>query len=159
MGPTGCGEPNFKGDGLCDDFNNNAECNYDDGDCCPPNPPPAGWDDFCEACECKQPPPTEEPCKDEGSAKFCKKNKKKCKKAKISKQCKKTCNKCGPEPCEDTGSKKQCGKVNVKKQRLLRSVRSLVIYAKCACCLQTLYSGISNKQAAKLIGILEISPN
>ena len=115
--PSGCGEPNFKGDGLCDDSNNNEACNYDDGDCCPSDPPPAGWDGFCTDCECKQPPPTEEPCKDEGSAKFCKKNKKKCKKAKISKQCKKTCNKCdeGPEPCEDTGSKKQCKKVNAKK--------------------------------------------
>ena len=61
--------------------------------------------------------PTQPPCEDEGSAKFCKKlNKKKCKKAKFYKQCKKTCNKCdeGPEPCEDTGSKKQCKKANAK---------------------------------------------
>jgi len=31
--PT-CGKPQFKGDGNCDDDNNNAACEYDGGDCC-----------------------------------------------------------------------------------------------------------------------------
>ena len=29
-----CGKPSFKGDGHCDDENNNAACAYDGGDCC-----------------------------------------------------------------------------------------------------------------------------
>merc|ERR1712223_706377 len=113
-----CELPIFEGDGYCDDGNNNKGCNYDGGDCCTSTPPPISWDVFCTACECvEEVTPTQPPCEDEGSAKFCKKlNKKKCKKAKFYKQCKKTCNKCdeGPEPCEDTGSKKQCKKANAK---------------------------------------------
>ena len=30
-----CGQPDYKGDGNCDDENNNAGCWYDGGDCCP----------------------------------------------------------------------------------------------------------------------------
>ena len=29
-----CGKPSYKGDGYCDDENNNADCAYDGGDCC-----------------------------------------------------------------------------------------------------------------------------
>ena len=29
-----CGKPAYKGDGFCDDENNNAACAYDEGDCC-----------------------------------------------------------------------------------------------------------------------------
>ena len=29
-----CGKPEFKGDGNCDDGNNNQACEYDGGDCC-----------------------------------------------------------------------------------------------------------------------------
>merc|ERR1712232_1187472 len=29
-----CGSPNYKGDGNCDDDNNNCGCEYDGGDCC-----------------------------------------------------------------------------------------------------------------------------
>ena len=29
-----CGKPGYKGDGFCDDENNNAACAYDEGDCC-----------------------------------------------------------------------------------------------------------------------------
>ena len=66
--PTTCGtKPEYVGDGACDDSNNNAGCNYDEGDCCPANPPPAGWDDFCTACECLEKPE----CKDESPASFC----------------------------------------------------------------------------------------
>ena len=30
----GCFNTNYAGDGFCDDENNNADCNYDGGDCC-----------------------------------------------------------------------------------------------------------------------------
>ena len=30
-----CGSSHYKGDGNCDDENNNAGCAYDGGDCCP----------------------------------------------------------------------------------------------------------------------------
>ena len=30
-----CGVPDYKGDGNCDDENNNKGCAYDGGDCCP----------------------------------------------------------------------------------------------------------------------------
>ena len=30
----GCGNPGGKGNGLCDDSNNNAGCEFDGGDCC-----------------------------------------------------------------------------------------------------------------------------
>ncbi len=46
-----CGSPKFKGDGHCDDDNNNAACAYDGGDCC-------GNDihkDYCTACICLDP--------------------------------------------------------------------------------------------------------
>ena len=29
-----CGLPDYKGDGNCDDANNNKDCAYDGGDCC-----------------------------------------------------------------------------------------------------------------------------
>ena len=32
--PVSCGEPDYKGDGNCDDANNNKGCAYDGGDCC-----------------------------------------------------------------------------------------------------------------------------
>ena len=34
---SGCGSPNWQGDNVCDDDNNNANCNYDGGDCCGDN--------------------------------------------------------------------------------------------------------------------------
>ena len=30
----GCGNPGGKGNGFCDDSNNNAGCEFDGGDCC-----------------------------------------------------------------------------------------------------------------------------
>ena len=47
-----CGSPEYIGDGQCDDDNNNADCGFDGGDCCPGDSPPSGWDDFCEDCTC-----------------------------------------------------------------------------------------------------------
>ena len=33
-GKPACGSPKYKGDGNCDDNNNNKGCGYDGGDCC-----------------------------------------------------------------------------------------------------------------------------
>ena len=33
-GKPACGYPDYKGDGNCDDVNNNKDCDYDGGDCC-----------------------------------------------------------------------------------------------------------------------------
>jgi len=43
----GCGAPKWKGDGNCDDNNNNAGCNWDGGDCCG-----AKNYKYCKACKC-----------------------------------------------------------------------------------------------------------
>merc|ERR1711920_209871 len=46
-----CKFPNYKGDGNCDDDNNNCGCAYDGGDCC-------GLDvkkTYCKECKCKDP--------------------------------------------------------------------------------------------------------
>ena len=48
---SGCGSPQWQGDGWCDDENNNAECTFDGGDCC-------GADvktTYCSVCECLDP--------------------------------------------------------------------------------------------------------
>ena len=41
----------WQGDGYCDDVNNLAECNYDNGDCCGDNVNMM----YCSACECLDP--------------------------------------------------------------------------------------------------------
>merc|ERR1712083_361762 len=46
----GCMVPPWVGDGVCDDFNNFADCNFDGGDCCGSN----GNTSFCHECKCKQ---------------------------------------------------------------------------------------------------------
>merc|ERR1712178_169168 len=52
MGIKGkCIFPNFKGDGICDDENNNAGCNWDNGDCCGLNGNPKQRD-LCKVCKC-----------------------------------------------------------------------------------------------------------
>ncbi len=43
---SGCGKALFKGDGYCDDVNNNAACGYDGGDCC--NTKNTNWNYFCK---------------------------------------------------------------------------------------------------------------
>ena len=43
----GCNQA-WKGDGYCDDSNNNAECGFDEGDCC-------GCivnTEWCDECQC-----------------------------------------------------------------------------------------------------------
>merc|ERR1712097_107435 len=47
----GCGSAAFKGDGNCDDENNNAGCSFDGGDCCGSNVKK----EFCKECKCKDP--------------------------------------------------------------------------------------------------------
>ena len=47
----GCVIPEWQGDGYCDDENNNADCNYDGGDCCGNNVNT----DYCTQCQCLDP--------------------------------------------------------------------------------------------------------
>ena len=48
---SGCGFPNWQGDKVCDDMNNNADCDYDGGDCC------GDFVDtsYCRLCQCLDP--------------------------------------------------------------------------------------------------------
>ena len=48
---TGCSNPNWQGDGYCDDENNNANCAYDGGDCCGNNTNV----EYCTHCHCLDP--------------------------------------------------------------------------------------------------------
>ena len=43
--------PEYKGDGYCEDDLNNENCEYDGGDCCLENVNT----EFCIDCECKEP--------------------------------------------------------------------------------------------------------
>ena len=45
---AGCAVPSWKGDGYCDDNNNNEGCEFDGGDCCGPNVNTQ----YCTKCEC-----------------------------------------------------------------------------------------------------------
>jgi len=46
-----CGEISWRGDGSCDDENNNADCLYDGGDCCGDSVDTT----WCSECACKDP--------------------------------------------------------------------------------------------------------
>ena len=46
----GCAETAWVSDAYCDDGNNNADCNFDGGDCCNNDAP--NWDAYCTICEC-----------------------------------------------------------------------------------------------------------
>merc|ERR1712032_1498384 len=50
-----CGAAKFKGDGNCDDDNNNCGCDYDGGDCCAKTLKKAVEKKYCEKCECLDP--------------------------------------------------------------------------------------------------------
>merc|ERR1712203_207918 len=50
-----CGSANYKGDGNCDDENNNCGCDYDGGDCCAKTLKKAVSKKFCKKCECLDP--------------------------------------------------------------------------------------------------------
>ena len=61
---VGCGFPQWQGDGYCDDVNNDADCEFDGGDCC-------GDDvntNYCTACECLE--PNEQPTTTTSDRKF-----------------------------------------------------------------------------------------
>ena len=45
---TFCAKPEFQGDGWCDDDNNIASCDYDEGDCCGDPTKPH----YCVVCAC-----------------------------------------------------------------------------------------------------------
>ena len=49
--PEPCEYPQYKGDNICDDGNNNAGCNWDGGDCCGNHVN----QDYCQECLCKDP--------------------------------------------------------------------------------------------------------
>ena len=51
----GCGSPDWKGDGFCDDDNNNQKCEYDGGDCCGDNVN----EQYCSICQCLDPNATQ----------------------------------------------------------------------------------------------------
>jgi len=63
--PSECAD-SWIGDNYCDDENNNAACQFDGGDCCQESPA-AGWDNYCNACECleQQTTTTEAPEEDD----------------------------------------------------------------------------------------------
>ena len=48
-----CGSPEYSQDVYCDDENNNAGCNWDDGACCDNDY--YEWDKYCTDCECLEP--------------------------------------------------------------------------------------------------------
>merc|ERR1711937_138471 len=51
-----CGGPQHKGDGHCDDYNNNCGCDYDGGDCCAASVKNGKvLKDYCNDCSCKDP--------------------------------------------------------------------------------------------------------
>ena len=43
-----CLIPQWRGNGICEDTNNIAACNFDGGDCCGPNVSKQ----YCEECKC-----------------------------------------------------------------------------------------------------------
>merc|ERR1712151_1076360 len=46
-----CGSPQYKGDGNCDDENNNKACAFDGGDCCGTQVVKT----YCKVCKCLDP--------------------------------------------------------------------------------------------------------
>merc|ERR1712032_639421 len=55
--PAGCGSKAYKGDGNCDDNNNNAKCEFDGGDCCAKSVGGPVKKDYCKQCKCLDPNP------------------------------------------------------------------------------------------------------
>ena len=56
-----CKNLQYKGDGICDDGNNNAGCEYDGGDCCEKSLGKAVTKSYCTACKCLDPNPKAPP--------------------------------------------------------------------------------------------------
>merc|ERR1711934_751181 len=55
--PPACGDPAYKGDGNCDDTNNNKGCEFDGGDCCAKSLGKAVVKDYCKESKCLDPNP------------------------------------------------------------------------------------------------------
>ena len=54
-----CDDSDYKGDGECDDENNNCGCDWDGGDCCGNNVNTT----YCSQCQCLDPNfNTDSPC-------------------------------------------------------------------------------------------------
>jgi len=55
-GKPACGSPKYKGDGNCDDNNNNKGCGYDGGDCCVASVKGGQVNKaYCKTCKCIDP--------------------------------------------------------------------------------------------------------
>jgi len=116
--PSGCGNDEWKGDGYCDDDNNNDACDYDGGDCCGNHVNTY----YCTECECLDPDEQpEDDCEDIGKSWWCqrKKNQGKCNKWWVKTYCQKTCFNCEESteapteaptepPCQDNWSTSKC---------------------------------------------------
>ena len=50
MALLGCLKPQWRGDGICDDENNIASCDYDEGDCCRRDIDKR----YCSECKCHE---------------------------------------------------------------------------------------------------------
>jgi len=90
----GCSYPEWVDDKYCDDGNNNAECNWDGGDCCAESNPSPDKDFYCDDCLCLDPNP---PCKDQLEQWKCERieRKGKCDRQWALRRCAKTCGACG----------------------------------------------------------------
>merc|ERR550537_1302857 len=53
--PPACGSKKYKGDGNCDDDNNNKGCQFDGGDCCAKSNGGKVNKAYCKECKCKDP--------------------------------------------------------------------------------------------------------
>ena len=53
--PHTCGQEKYKGDGNCDDDNNNAGCDFDGGDCCEKSVGGPVKKIYCKECKCLDP--------------------------------------------------------------------------------------------------------
>jgi len=53
--PPKCGNKAWKGDGNCDDVNNNPGCEYDGGDCCEQSLGEKVKKNYCQDCKCLDP--------------------------------------------------------------------------------------------------------
>ena len=86
-----CEYPEWKGDGYCDDGNNNENCQWDGGDCCYNFK--KGWDKYCDDCQCLDPNP---PCHDIFSQQRCQriKSKGRCNRNWAKAKCLETCEVC-----------------------------------------------------------------
>merc|ERR1711920_185890 len=65
-----CGAANYKGDGNCDDENNNCGCDFDGGDCCAITLKKPVNKKYCKKCQCVDPAGCDKSANKCGAAKF-----------------------------------------------------------------------------------------